>query len=200
MNDPSDLKRHIWILTRQRRSILRSKGYEETTFASTKHHMGKIFPALEAIYESDLSQIYDDKIEQNYYVYVHCDPSKKLNLKSDVRNIFLASKFGLTHVPFYVGKGTGNRWMEFSRNDSHRKIRSKILAKNLEIMPVKIIEKITEGEALAYESKLIDILGLRSLSKHGFLVNLDEGADKDRRRSLYPKDPIVRNILKLNGH
>ena len=112
-------------------------------------------------------------------------------------NCFLASKFGLSFVPFYVGKGQGNRWLDFNRNDSHRKIRSTLVKQNKDIHSVKVVENLTEGQALSIESKLIDILGLKSISPHGLLVNLDEGKDALIRRKNYSKG--VLSIVKKNG-
>ena len=47
----------------------------------------------------------------------------------------------------------------------------------------RILENLTEVEALQYEAKLIDIFGLITLG--GSLCNLDEGLAPERRRLLY---------------
>jgi hypothetical protein len=146
-------------------------------------------PLIEKMMATDLSKIYENYETDNksYYVYVHCHPDMKLNIQNNLKHLFLASQFGLSLVPIYVGKGVGNRFSELDRNDSHRKIRSALKKKNKDLIPIKIAEGLTEGQALAIESKLIDILGLMSLSKEGLLVNLDEGVAYDIRRKLYPE-------------
>jgi hypothetical protein len=140
--------------------------------------------------ETDLSKIYEKygTEDKSYYVYVHCHPDMKLNIQNNLKHLFLASRFGMTHVPIYVGKGIGSRFSELDRNDSHRKVRSVLKKQNKDLIPIKIAENLTEGLALEIESKLIDILGLMSLSKEGLLVNLDEGIAYDIRRKLYPSE------------
>lgn len=107
----------------------------------------------------------------------------------------------INHVPFYIGKGTGDRLYQFDRNDSHRKIRSRIKDEGKEIVSIKLIENVSETEAFVLESKLIDILGLKATSKHGLLVNLDEGLLPNERRSLYPSFKGKMNrLLRRNGY
>ena len=94
---------------------------------------------------------------------------------------------GLTHEPFYIGKGIDNRCYDLNRNEGHRKIRQMIESVSKEIMVIKIRDDLFEHEALGLESKLIDIFGLKSLNEYSFLVNLDEGKLPSDRRKLYPK-------------
>jgi len=122
-----------------------------------------------------------------HYVYAHINPLKKINIQHSPQHLFCASVLGLNFEPFYIGKGIYNRAYELNRNDSHKKIRSKVLEKGSEIEVVKIAENLSENCAFDLESRLIDILGLKVLHDDNLLVNLDEGAVKSERRKLYPK-------------
>lgn len=131
---------------------------------------------------------YESKLDRTRsYVYAHCDSSKPLQ-KFNALHDFLLS-IGLTHLPFYVGKGVGDRWLDVNRNDTHTKMKQKIAALGVSITPCKIIEGLTDYQALAYESKLIDILGLRVNGGH--LVNLDEGKLRKDRHKLYTDSLVV---------
>jgi hypothetical protein len=188
-NDPKDLKKHITILQKRRKDVLREMGYDETIFAGSKYSVHQILPLMEKILNCDISHIYlDYNKEEKYYVYVHCDPRKKLNIKNNLKHLFLAIHFNLTHEPIYVGKGESDRYLDLNRNDGHRKIRTQLLNKKLDLIPIKIKDNLNEAKAFELESKLIDILGLLPLSKEGMLINLDEGKEAKKRRMCYPTD------------
>lgn len=143
------------------------------------------FDACQRILNTDISIIYEDMVlseERKFYVYAHCDPCFKIAIGKDGRSSFAAT-LGFEYMPFYIGKGTGNRFLELSRNDTHRKVRQKLQTLGVDICPKIIADGLTEKEALMYESKLIDIFGLRP--NGGLLVNLDEGAKSKERRLLY---------------
>lgn len=158
-----------------------------------------VFDTCLEIMNTNIEHLYDglDLDEtRNYYVYVHCDPSKKIAVSRDGKTTFAAT-LGLKYFPFYVGKGTGNRAFELDRNESHRKVRQKIKTFYDEI-DVKIIKDgLTEKEALIMESKLIDIFGLTSHG--GRLVNLDEGVKNKERRNLYKDKLLVINKFYKNS-
>jgi hypothetical protein len=197
-DDPNQLKKIAYKLLHRRNKVLQEKGYNGISFNGSNLHVGKVMPLFEDIYNTDLSSVYErSSISTNYYVYLHCDPTKKIHVSVDIKHLFLASKFNISHVPFYVGKGIGNRWQHLDRNDSHRKIRSKLIKQSLDIKPIKIIDNLSETQALEIESKLIDILGLKALSEFGMLVNLDEGHNAKERRSLYT-EPCLQ-VLRRNG-
>lgn len=196
-NDPSDLKKHISLLQDYRRKRLRALGYSQAKFHLTKYNFKTVMVMIDSILDANIDSCFDETSQsRNYYVYLHCNPLEEINVRHDVREVFLASKFNVRYRPFYVGKGTGNRYLDFNRNDSHRKIRTSIIRKDKEVASMKIKENLSEVEALSLESKLIDILGLKVFSPGGYLVNLDEGGEPVKRRSLYPKS--AHRLLELN--
>jgi len=152
----------------------------------------KVFNSIDALYRSnsrELRNLYesDEHMQRfDYYVYAHCDPTDPLDAKNNPKDLF-ASTIGLTNRPFYIGKGVDNRCNELNRNDSHRKVRSKLLRESKDIEVVIIEGDMTVGQSLLLESKLIDIFGIISLSKYGWLTNLDEGNKYIERRRLYNK-------------
>lgn len=145
------------------------------------------FDSILKIANANISSLYDNTGPKIYYVYVHCNPLVCLNIKDNPRHLYAATQLSLTSAPFYVGKGTGDRFNDLNRNEGHRKVRQFLKKKNKEIEVIKIKEELSEGEALALESKLIDIFGLNSISNRGLLVNLDEGHQATTRRTMYPK-------------
>jgi len=197
-DDPSELKKLISVLQNRRKNILRSLGYDQINFNGSKYNSNTILPALEEMYKVDNCTV------GNYYIYAHCNPLKPLSVTTNLKHLFLATKFpSIKYEPFYVGKGTGNRAYDLSRNDSHRKIRSNILKYKKDIDVCILDNYLSEDTALAKESKLIDILGLISLSKHGLLTNLDEGIDYLYRREQYKtadNADLILKILVKNGY
>lgn len=198
-DDLKDIKKKIWTLQKLRKKKMQEFGYIGTKFNTSKFDFNQILNKFDSILNTDITSVIQaDNTDKSYYVYMHCDPTKKIHINHSAKEGFLAIKYNLTYVPFYVGKGQSNRLYDFNRNDSHRKIRTYIRKKDKEIIPVKIQENLTELEALSLESKLIDILGLKSINQYGMLVNLDEGNNSLNRRMLYPID--TRIILSSNGY
>jgi hypothetical protein len=141
--------------------------------------------ACVTILETDISSVYGDLAldsSPRYYVYAHMDPNRKVAVGKHGITSF-AAVLGCGYFPFYIGKGTGNRCYDISRNGEHAKIakRLRILDNKIEVHKIK--DNLTESEALQLESKLIDIFGLRPYG--GMLSNLDEGMRSQQRRSLY---------------
>jgi len=197
-DDPKDLKATISALQNRRKKILRELGYNQVNFNGSKYNMENIYPIFDDILNTNIINVPDNNDNKIYYVYVHCDPRTILNV-TNIKHIFLASKFGLKNEVIYVGKGTGERFKDLHRNDSHRKFRSLLIKNGRDLLPVKIAENLSEQEALGLESKLIDILGLKCLSKHGMLLNLDEGENAEERRKQYPDNTIIKKLLQKNG-
>lgn len=109
--------------------------------------------------------------EKKYYVYAHVDPTSR---------IFTASKkcggnYG--GLPFYIGKGTGNRAYVLKRNQGHgKKIRNLLTKGYSEDDIVHILKSdLTESQAYELESKLIYFFGTKYQEnrKYGTLYNLD---------------------------
>ena len=112
------------------------------------------------------------------------------------------------YLPFYVGKGNGNRAYMHDRNHSIRDdknfLRRKIL-KNLQKNGLKSEvyfwkEKLTEEQAFGLEIKLIKLFG-RRINGTGILTNLTEGgegfsgfdlSESNRRRW---KNPAIRTKI-----
>lgn len=111
--------------------------------------------------------------EGKHYVYAHCDPSQPLNVSKSARDL-LAAEFGLTHRPFYIGKGKDDRCFNTKRNDSYRKKKTSILKSGEEIQIVKIKEGLSDESSKLVESTFIKIFGIMAVSNFNWLVNLAE--------------------------
>jgi hypothetical protein len=168
-------------------NILRSNlgDLSKNISGSKKDKVKAVFDACQKIYDTDISNLYKHlKLDASpvYYVYTHSQPSDKIAIGHNGISTFAAT-LGMDLVPFYVGKGTGNRAYDLNRNETHRKVRQKLSLYNLDISVKIIKENLTELEALMLESKLIDMFGL--ISQGGRLVNLDEGVNNKERKQLY---------------
>lgn len=76
---------------------------------------------------------------------------------------------------------------------THRKVCQKMRLMGLEPKVVHLKELLTEAEALAYESKLIDIFGL--IPHKGMLCNLDEGLEAAKRRMVYKESYLKLRVI-----
>lgn len=181
-NNSSDIQAIIRKL-KSRIGELDKNGRSRKQLASTK------FRACCDIYATDISDLYvDQKLDSspNYYVYAHCEPNK-IAIERDGVATWVAT-LGLDLIPFYIGKGTGNRAYDLNRNETHKKVRQKLKNFGQEVEVRIIKDGLTEIEALCLESKLIDMFGL--LGKGGRLVNLDEGVKAKERQNRY-KDKLT---------
>jgi hypothetical protein len=146
----------------------------------------KQWDSIQNIMNKDISSLYDDytlNTDTKFYVYAHCDSSKQIDINSKSAFHTFAASLGMKYLPFYIGKGTGDRVQKGDRNRNYSKISSK---KYTEVDKLVLKDKLTESEAFQLESKLIDIFGLAIHG--GLLVNIDEGLNRDIRRFQYSKE------------
>jgi len=156
--------------------------------SNKKQIMDEQLLAIQKIYATDISHIYRDEIEDSsreYYVYAHCDSSKNIIAGKGAKTTFTAT-LGMQHPPFYIGKGKGDRAYNIKRNGYHQKVNNKLSGFNKQVEVCILVERLTSNEALAIESKLIDIFDLQS--RGGTLVNLDEGKKSRERRECYQNE------------
>lgn len=182
-NNKKDVQRLISKLTERYSFLNRSDIIQSPSEkgSSTLNSCISIFNAnIEDLYEKTLNE------ERKYYVYIHCNPLKGIRCSTVKGHLMFAATLGLTHEPFYVGKGSGERSQSITRNGSHSKVVKNIKHKGKEPIVKIIRDGLTEVEALSLESKLIDIFGLRAMG--GLLENLDEGYKYNERRERYMND------------
>ena len=72
--------------------------------------------SFDELISQDWSYLFEGDYDNNerYYVYAHCDPRKKDNC--------IISEFKSIGLPFYIGKGTGDRCVSKTRNKPHREL------------------------------------------------------------------------------
>jgi hypothetical protein len=143
---------------------------------------------LACILQQDWSFLFrgTDNEKKGYYVYAHVTPSG-IDCKS-------ARRLKLKGVPFYIGKGIGQRAYDLNRNQGHgAMLRNAIREGFKEENIVNIIlADLTERQALELESKLIYFFGTKyePRRKGGVLVNLD--IEKRPIFGLVAKNTIIR--------
>src|SRR5208282_78053 len=152
---------------------------------SRKERERRLFDACSLIWNTDISSLYGALVldtTPNYYVYAHLDSCRKVLVERAGVTTFAAT-LGMPYFPFYIGKGTGDRWQDFNRNETHRKVRERIARLSKAPIAIKLNDGLTEAQALQLEAKLIDIFGL--ITNGGKLCNLDEGLYPEQRRQFY---------------
>jgi hypothetical protein len=120
----------------------------------------------------DWSQTYCRDTEAgDYYVYAHVDPGAK----RFVPGIESGGDFG--GMPFYIGKGIGNRAYDLKRNQGHGKKITAVKSKGWIKAQIVYIafSGLSEQRAYELESKLIYALGsiYEDSKPYGILYNLD---------------------------
>lgn len=177
-----DIQKHIQIL----KCYLGTAKCADPDFISKNERCRRTFHYCRDIYETDISSLYEEMgldEEKKYYVYVHQNPMYKLTANKKNGIMLFTATLGLEYMPFYVGKGVGDRWKILNRNDTYNKVKKLINENNKQVLPKIIAEGLTEKEALCIESKLIDIYGI--ISYKGILTNLDEGYRANERKLFY---------------
>lgn len=111
---------------------------------------------------------------ENFYVYVYLDPRKK--------SIYNYSDLEFEYEPFYVGKGSGNRYLYHLREqkkNTHKinKI-SNIINDGFNPIILKIFENLSEDVAFIKEIELIEKIG-RKVNHTGSLTNYLKGGIGD---------------------
>jgi len=182
------------------------KGVEQKCRRETKQQYEErkktTFEAYFSILDKDITSLYSDikeslDPEEKYYVYAHLDPTKPISdAKRSKMPLIFAATFGIEYEPFYIGKGVDNRAFDLSRNETHRKIRSKCRSVGKDVVPFIIKDKLSEVDALILEAKLIDIFG--SVVCGGLLVNIDDGHNSLKRKSIYKSD--LEKINRINSY
>lgn len=170
-------------------------GTLKSSAIGTKKEIKKLkYDSCVKIYETNISDLYVElNLDQNpvYYVYAHCEPNKIAIGKDGITSWF--ATHGMDLIPFYVGKGIGDRAYDLNRNETHRKVRQRLREFNQDVQVRIIKDGLTELEALCLESKLIDIFGI--IGKGGRLVNLDEGVKSKERQLRY-----ATHLIELNSY
>lgn len=154
----------------ERRQLVKVAKHDKMTMTrchsiKSKHRLS----ALQPLMSEDWSDLYSGgDMARKYYVYAHVSP---FSGEIDIDGLLLRG------VPFYVGKGCGNRAFDLKRNEGHG-VELRKLAK-AGATPEKIVQilysDLTECEALCIEAKLIHFFGTKFEHKrNGLLVNLDK--------------------------
>jgi hypothetical protein len=112
--------------------------------------------------------------EQRFYNYIYLDPTKPKTTIIKGLNIILK------HEPFYIGKGTGDRYKQHKYKQSGKSMKCKMKSlrnKNIEPIICLLIKNLTNEESCKNEEYLIKTIGRKDLNK-GPLCNLTDGGEK----------------------
>ena len=135
-------------------------------------------------------------MEAKYYVYVYLDPRKK--------GEFIYGEYKFEYEPFYVGKGSGNRYLKHlteTKIETTNIFKFRILDKltNLGLVPIilKIKIGLIESDAYKLETKLIKIIG-RRCDKTGSLANIITDGKPPKNYKQLSGETIKKIIKKYN--
>ncbi len=124
----------------------------------------------------------------DYYVYALLDGSKPGN--------YQYVDYYFDYEPFYIGKGKGKRIKDtlYDKASFKKNKISKLKRNNIKIISLKLLEGLSNEEALFKEIEIISIVGRRDFKK-GPLVNTTDGGDG---RSNSPHSEEVRKKISKN--
>lgn len=154
-----------------RRTQMASNAYQRLKtekFKYSKHRLTE----LDDLMAQDWSHLFAGDDEPKYYVYAHVYPFMKTNDFCNDGDF----KMALPGMPFYIGKGCGDRAWDLKRNEGHGVELRQLLANGNtpEQIVCVIKDGISERAALEIESKLIYFFGTKfERDRRGLLVNLD---------------------------
>jgi hypothetical protein len=107
-----------------------------------------------------------------YYVYVYLDTRKP--------GEYIYGDYSFEYEPIYVGKGKGSRSIRHLKGDNHNIIKinkiNKIIREGFEPKIIKVVEDVTNEEALNKEIELIKLIG-RYCKEEGPLTNVKPGGE-----------------------
>jgi hypothetical protein len=116
-----------------------------------------------------------------------------------VRRFYVYAYFDPDGVPFYIGKGEGDRAIEHRcpynarcRTSFHQELHT-FRQRGCDLRPTRLVECLTESEACAWEIGLIALIGRRDLGR-GPLCNLTDGGKGSRGRRLRHTEETKRKI------
>jgi hypothetical protein len=125
---------------------------------------------LRKILDEDWSYLFEGSEEKKFYVYAHVKPNRQRIVLNHEK-----LSFDMKALPFYIGKGTGDRAYDLKRNEGHgvtlKELKQSGHTKDEIVVILK--DNLTEAEALALESQLIFFFGTKFETQKGILVNLD---------------------------
>jgi hypothetical protein len=173
--------------------LINERSSESTQWEFTKKMTRQNPSIITQWLKEDWSHLWSENLDEQrrYYVYYHCDvESSPICFTNMVKNDLV--KVNFVGTPFYIGKGTGDRYLSLhGRCSAHvQRIRFfESMGHTINSMSYVLIDGLTEREAFEIESKLIAFFGCMAevpTSKRyfhggsgGTLVNSDIGKRPD---------------------
>lgn len=103
-----------------------------------------------------------------FYVYVYLDPRKPGKYKY--------GSYEFEYEPFYVGKGSGLRYIDNRRSGYFKNKINKIKESELKPIIIKVKDLLFEQEAFCLEIELIKLIGRINMN-NGPLINFTDGGE-----------------------